>query len=262
MPDLYKIQYANNTLTYPGWNGFLQYEDPIVYYPVTYLSDAHVSLTGDTIYFPGSEGITLDSGYDTYYRISGYDITGGSIVDGKLLPTGPCTIRAVEKINAFTARGKFNQVTRGTENWGRGGTGQAYAYAYFTGGENCPSDYYTATYTSYNRGTTNARTGSWNPTGSISGYSFNGVSTSIAYIEDLTRWAGGFCRLQVNNANFGGGSWPSIRYDCTCTATGTTTAIGNVRYYLSGANRAGYQLINSCLKTTGNNGWTATGIAP
>lgn len=27
MADLYKIQYANNTLTYPGWNGFLQYEN-------------------------------------------------------------------------------------------------------------------------------------------------------------------------------------------------------------------------------------------
>ena len=27
MADLYKIQYANNTLTYPGWNGFLQYAD-------------------------------------------------------------------------------------------------------------------------------------------------------------------------------------------------------------------------------------------
>lgn len=30
MADLYKIQYANNTLTYPGWNGFLQYENMAV----------------------------------------------------------------------------------------------------------------------------------------------------------------------------------------------------------------------------------------
>lgn len=27
MADLYKLQYANNTLTYPGWGGFLQYEN-------------------------------------------------------------------------------------------------------------------------------------------------------------------------------------------------------------------------------------------
>ena len=76
MADLYKIQYANNTLTYPGWNGFLQYENPMVGYPITYLADDHVHVTGATIYTPGDEGITLDSGYDTYYRISGYDITG------------------------------------------------------------------------------------------------------------------------------------------------------------------------------------------
>lgn len=79
-------------------------------YPITYLSDEHVHLTGDTtIFIPGSEGITLDSGYDTYYRISGYDITGGSIVDGKLVPTGPCTIKAVEKVNYFTATGGYEK---------------------------------------------------------------------------------------------------------------------------------------------------------
>ncbi|MGD7407449.1 hypothetical protein ACQCP7_25520, partial [Ralstonia pseudosolanacearum] len=88
MSDVYKLQYNGMTIAYPGWNGYVGYEQ--LGYPITYLSDEHVSLTGDVqIYIPGSEGITLDSGYDTYYRISGYDITGGSIVDGKLVPTGP-----------------------------------------------------------------------------------------------------------------------------------------------------------------------------
>lgn len=33
MADLYKIQYANNTLTYPGWNGYCSYTyDKPVYY--------------------------------------------------------------------------------------------------------------------------------------------------------------------------------------------------------------------------------------
>ena len=105
MSDIYKLQYANNTLTYPGWNGYVGYEKPAGY-PITYLSDDHVSLTGDTtIFIPGSEGITLDSGYDAYYRISGYDITNGSIIDGKLVPTGPCTIKAVETPNYLTATG-------------------------------------------------------------------------------------------------------------------------------------------------------------
>ena len=262
MADLYKLQFANNTLTYPGWNGFLQYEDPMAGYPITYLSDEHVSLTGDPIYVPGSEGITLDSGYDTYYRISGYDITGGSIVDGKLVPTGPCTIKAVQKINYFTARGKFNQVTRGQENWGYDGTGQAYAYAYYTGGTNCPDSYHNSTYTSYNRGTTNAKASGWNPTGNISGYSFTGASTSYAYVETTARFGGGMARLQVNNSNFGAGAWPSVKGNPTCTATGTTTTKGPVRYYLSGTCKGTYQMILGCLTKTGNNGWTATGIAP
>ena len=27
MSDIYKLQYANNTLTYPGWNGYVGYKD-------------------------------------------------------------------------------------------------------------------------------------------------------------------------------------------------------------------------------------------
>ena len=108
MSDIYKLQYDGMTLAYPGWNGYVCYEKPDGY-PITYLSDEHVSITGDSIYIPGSEGITLQSSYDTYYRISGYDITNGSIVDGKLVPTGPCTIKAVQKVNAFTATGTFEK---------------------------------------------------------------------------------------------------------------------------------------------------------
>ena len=77
-------------------------------YPITYLSDEHVSVTGDQIYIPGSEGLQLESSYDPYYRID-YEITNGSIVDGKLVPTGPCTVYAKDKINYFTATGNFEQ---------------------------------------------------------------------------------------------------------------------------------------------------------
>ena len=111
MSDIYKLQYDGMTLTYPGWNGYVCYEKPAGY-PITYLNDEHVSITGDSIYIPGSEGIALQSSYDTYYRISGYDITNGSIVDGKLVPTGPCTIKAVQKVNAFTASGQWQHINR------------------------------------------------------------------------------------------------------------------------------------------------------
>ena len=69
-------------------------------------------------------------------------------------------------------------------------------------------------------------------------------------------------RLQVNNSNFGAGAWPSVKGNPTCTATGTTTTKGPVRYYLSGTCKGTYQMFLGCLTKTGNNGWTATGIAP
>ena len=99
----FKFMFTGSDVTALG-----EYTD--VGFPITYLSDEHVSVTGDTtIFIPGSEGITLDSGYDPYYRISGYDITNGSIIDGKLVPTGPCTIKAVETPNYFTATGNFEK---------------------------------------------------------------------------------------------------------------------------------------------------------
>lgn len=78
-------------------------------YPITYESDEHVSLTGADIYIPGSTGITLQTGYDTYYRISGYEVTGGTVENGVLYPTGPCTVKAVATLNTFTASGGFEK---------------------------------------------------------------------------------------------------------------------------------------------------------
>lgn len=79
-------------------------------FPVTYEASEGGTFTGDTdIFVPGSEGIQLTTAYDTYYRFSGYDVTGGSIVDGKLVPTGPCTAKAVYKVNYFTATGGWEK---------------------------------------------------------------------------------------------------------------------------------------------------------
>jgi len=75
-------------------------------FPITYLADDHVQCTGDTtLYIPGGTGIALQTGYDTYYRISGYEVTNGTVENGVLYPTGPCIVKAVEKVNTFTATG-------------------------------------------------------------------------------------------------------------------------------------------------------------
>ena len=98
-----KFMFIGNNVTALG-----KYTD--VGFPVTYETTEGGSCTGDVqIFIPGSEGITLQTAYDTYYRFSGYDITGGSIVDGKLVPTGPCTAKAVYKVNYFTATGEWEK---------------------------------------------------------------------------------------------------------------------------------------------------------
>lgn len=78
-------------------------------FPITYQNDGHGTLTGDTeIGIPG-QPINLTTSYNTYYRFSGYDVTGGYIQDGKLYATAPCTAKAVYKLNTFTASGGFEK---------------------------------------------------------------------------------------------------------------------------------------------------------
>jgi hypothetical protein len=229
-------------------------------YPITYLSDDHVHLTGDQIYIPGSEGITLDSGYDTYYRISGYDITGGSIVDGKLLPTGPCTIKAVEKVNAFSAAGKFSMNTQGNFIIEKNTTHHAYSYAYYTAGENVPDSFKNNTYNSTNNGTNYSRSDCWRPTGNISGYEFRGTANSTGFLEYTSYTVTKFSRLQVEGSNFGAGNWTNSK-NAPVTATGVTNNTGYVRrdIYLANPSRREYVALIASVST---NQWTATGIAP
>lgn len=99
----FKFMFTGSDVTALG-----EYTD--VGFPVTYLADDGVHCTGDvSIYIPGSEGIPLTTSYDTYYRISGYDVDNGTVENGILYPTGPCTVRAVAKVNYFTATGSWEK---------------------------------------------------------------------------------------------------------------------------------------------------------
>lgn len=78
-------------------------------FPITYQNDGHGTLTGDTnIGIPG-EPINLTTSYNTYYRFSGYEVTGGYVQDGKLYATAACTAKAIYKLNTFTASGGFEK---------------------------------------------------------------------------------------------------------------------------------------------------------
>lgn len=267
MSDVYKLQYNGMTIAYPGWNGYVGYEQ--LGYPITYLSDEHVSLTGDVqIYIPGSEGITLDSGYDTYYRISGYDITGGSIVDGKLVPTGPCTIKAVEKANYFTATGNFEKGSNVTcdagTNYGSttiySNVGQKYALHVGHTGD-IPSSWY-------------ATSNRWNPS-NASSYSitldakmqFTGriapdYGGAAAYMTGVTLVGS----TQNQSQTFSVTTYASASRSYSKTVTTTTQStygvsgrLGSQKHAAGGITRRGIAtyIANG---TTGT--WTATGIAP
>ena len=248
-----KFTFIGNDVTAEGL-----YND--VGYPITYLSDSHVHLAGDQYYIPGSEGISLQSSYDTYYRISGYDITGGSLVNGKLVATGPCTIKAVEKVNQFTASGKFNLVSNGAYAHGKGASAYTVSYAYFTGGSNVPAAYYNKTLTSYDGPKQSACNSSWYPTGSISGYKFSGITV----VTLTSTYTGNNYRVSLrNSANqiIGNEYNKNDVRGVTVTSTGTTTTLGQVyrsAFFWKWTTTASVNHIQS----VGSNLWTATGIAP
>lgn len=241
-------------------------------YPITYLSDDHVHLTGDSIYIPGSEGITLDSGYDTYYRISGYDITNGSIIDGKLVPTGPCTIKAVETPNYFTATGGFekgsNQTCPTASNNSNTTLNISEKYAIHGGHTgDIPASWYSTS----NR---------WKPN-NVSSYSITlnpKMKITVAYPNQgqyvntapfYTNLTGvsynGSTAVQQQTASFNVRDHKNRTNTFNYNKTYTTTT-QNINYGLSGKihihNWTGCKS-TATYQSTGTTGtWTATGIAP
>ena len=240
-------------------------------FPVTYLADEHVSLTGDQIYIPGQSGITLDSGYDTYYRISGYDIENGSInEEGLLIPTGPCTIKAVEMVNYFTATGNFekgsNQSIAGPRQqkkivWSYANVGEKYALHQAHTGD-IPASWY-------------ATSNRWNPN-NVSAYSitldakmqftgkkdadYNGATAAMTGVTMI-----GSTQNQLQTFSVDSKTVTTRSYSKTVTTTtqdvfyGVSGRIGAAGYIAGGISRAGTAtyIANG---TTGT--WTATGIAP
>ena len=223
-------------------------------YPITYIVETGGSLTGDQIYIPGSTGITLETSYDPYYRFSGYEVTGGTITDNVLVAEGPCTAKAVYKVNYFTATGNFNFATgaawAGVASWSR----------------NCD-------------GIIRARTGSLPSEWGSNGSNFNPSDASSYKINWNTT-----LYFQSNNLNKGSKAMTGYnRIYCgttnvkttTCTIAGSKT--GN--YAKANTNNngnstiQGHPYMNAAIGSTTSrvqmdcnscspNGWTATGIAP
>ena len=236
-------------------------------YSITYLSDEHVHLTGDTIYTPGSEGIQLQSSYDTYYRISGYNITGGSIVDGKLVPTGPCTISAVEKVNYFTATGSWehgsNVDATARSNVAQNTVNVPAKYAIHGGHTgDIPASWYSTS----NRWNVNSQVSSYSITMNPKMRFYRIINGSTASWTDATGLSLiGSTQTQSQSFSWqGGNSYKYYDKTFTSTTTGVTYGISarvHAWGYDGGGSRSNYATARyEAGQTTGT--WTATGIAP
>ena len=256
----FKFMFTGSDVTALG-----EYTD--VGFPVTYETTEGGSCTGDTqIFIPGSEGIALQTAYDTYYRFSGYDITGGSIVDGKLVPTGPCTAKAVYKVNAFTASG----------GWEKGSNVEVPKNGITTTNGTMtsavPTKYATVTYSTDNVPTTWYSTNNrWNVNSTVSAYSITlhpimhftsyGSRTS-AYASQVTAQSLiGSTVTQSQSYSQPTGSHMDWRYDKTFTANTTGVNYGISAKMLGTVKPRGNKVtVYVANDTTGT--WTATGIAP
>lgn len=236
-------------------------------FPITYLSDDHVHLTGDDMYIPGSEGIPLQSSYDNYYRISGYDITGGSIVDGKLVATGPCTIKAVQKVNAFTATGNYeagsdvsiSTISNGTPYPSANISTKYAIHKAHTG------DIPSAWYNSSNR---------WKVNSTVSGYRFEFIpnmkfthvcqKTDYVFSNVTAMSLAGSTVINSGTITHKGNEEAVASYTSYYTNNSTTTTTG-VNYGLSAYIRCRSNNLGTtnCVYVATNNGtWSATGYAP
>lgn len=122
MSDIYKLQYNGMTLDYPGWNGYIAYNDIPSYRTLTLQTDGHGTLTATTLSGLPGDTVTLTPTYNTYYRFNNYSVTGGTIA-GNTFTFGneDATAKANFKVNYFTATGGFEKgsnvtATRGTNN--------------------------------------------------------------------------------------------------------------------------------------------------
>lgn len=275
MADTYKLQYDGMTLTYPSWDGCVSYEAAPAFKTLTlYHSEGGTLTANELTGYPG-DTINLSTAYNTYWRFSGYQLTGDGSLVGNDYTFGSedASICACFKPNAFTATGGWE---KGSDVYCRARTNSnvtanvpvKYAiHGAHTG--DIPEAWYstsnrwnvTTTPSAYSitlnpkmtfgRKKDTGMTGSWG--GSITAISLIG-STSTA----SQSWA-----AQNSNST----AWTTDNYNKTFTTTTTGVNYGisahlSARGYYNGAFGASYSGQSRYLANNTNGSWTATGYAP
>lgn len=341
MADIYKLQYNGMTLAYPGWNGYVSWENAEVaynlylqqqiggtisadklsgmngeivtlgntpdagyqfnsygitgaelsgnqfafngsdvsaqanfeeaVYTLTLQTDGHGTIAATKTTGHAGDTVTLSNTYNTYYRFNNYTVTGGTI-NGSTFTFGneDATAKANFSANKFTATGTFNSITNT-------GTDYKYYKVYFYAKVNgvtgtIPSNFRSSTtsyWSAYGRSSdpkvNSTSTASWNPNGTISGYSFTGKFVHKAVNEYYTANEIGGSLRTSKNANFGTWKWTTAasgKYNRVYTITGSgTTNVTGVPYYSAYMYKGSTFGCNLCTAVT-TNAWTASGYLP
>lgn len=231
---------------------------------LTLETDGHGTLTANTITGYAGDTVELTTAYNTYYRFSGYNVTGGTI-DGNTFTFSEedATAYAAFKPNAFTATGGFEKGSNvSCTKKGKGSTSTNVAAKYATHAAhtgNVPAEWYSTS----NR---------WKPNGA-SAYTIRlipkmtftaswdtsnckAATTAVSLIGSTQTQSQGF---SYNNSN------RTFNYSKNFTSTTQNVNYGisaklQVTGYHDGTYSRGVTATYIANSTTGT--WSATGYAP
>ena len=262
MSDTYKLQYNGMTLTYPGWNGYVSYDAPAFKTLTLYNSEGGTLTANKLTGYPG-DTINLTTAYDTYWRFSGYQLTGDGSLVGNDYTFGneDASICACYKPNAFTATGGFEKGSDVTCSRSKSGTADTNVPAKYAIHGAHTGEIPTSWYSTSNR---------WNVNSTVSAYqitlntkmTLQGYKSTDRYdnynITGVSLIGSTQTQSQVFNSP---GTKGTYTYNYNKSFTSNTTG---VNYGLSAKmhiiKKYGASAKYIATGTTG--GWTATGYAP
>jgi hypothetical protein len=232
-------------------------------FPVTYEVQGGGTLTGETIAIPG-QPLNIESAYNTYWRLSGFDITGGYIQDNQIYPSSaPFVVKAVYKPNAFTATGSWEKgsnvtVTNPASKKSKTGSYNGYAIRNASTGD-IPASWY-STSNRWHPSNASAYKITLNPKGHILLKSGNNAGNCLT-----GKWATligstytNTAQGSINRANLS----TNVDYNKTITSNSQTTyrLSAFLNTYANGQAAGILTAQYVAANTTGT--WTATGYAP
>lgn len=257
MSDTYKLQYDGMTLTYPGWNGYVSYAAPSFKTLTLYNSEGGTLTANKLTGYPG-DTINLSTAYDTYWRFSGYQLTGDGSLVGNDYTFGneDASICACYKPNAFTARGNWEKGSNVSTN-----TAKVDSYV------NVPAKYAVHTahtgdipaswYSTSNR---------WKPS-NASAYSIT-LNPKMSFKFQIGAYTGKVtaCSLigstQTQSQTFTAQNTTTTK-SYNKSFTNTTQGVNyGISARLYGYTNRGQGSLVTYLSTATTGGWTATGYAP